>query len=151
MEEQSETFRGKESGAYVIVFSPQGVVFVEKPGKGRGYELPGGHGEETDESFEECGERELAEETGIQVPPEDLRMIGVPQKRGRHNSATFLAQIPRLPKTLKKENVEKGGRVTEVIHVLTLKQLNEERHKIWPPHLSSINDAFKTLGIKLSE
>lgn len=142
---------GRKFGAYGMVLAPEGIVFIEKPGKGRGVEFPGGHGEPEDMSLEECFERELLEETGIHVSPENMRLIDEPRILPTHISGMFLAQIPRLPKTLKKQNTDEVGKVTEIVHVLSLKEVREMRSRIFPPHLQYLDLAFKMLDLSRLE
>ncbi|AKM78388.1 MAG: hypothetical protein UY31_C0008G0015 [Candidatus Wolfebacteria bacterium GW2011_GWE1_48_7] len=148
MAEQAD---GRRFGAYGMVLAPEGIVFIEKPGKGRGLEFPGGHGEPEDDSLEECFERELNEETGVHVAPENMRLIDKPRVLPTHTSGIFLAQIARLPKTLKKQNEDEAGRVTEIVHVLTLKKVRSMRSRIFPPHLRYLDMALKMLDLSKFE
>lgn len=148
MTEQTD---GRKFGAYGMVLAPEGVVFVEKPGKGRGLEFPGGHGEPDDASLEECFERELDEETGVHVAPENMRLIEEPRVLPTHTSGIFLTQISRLPKTLKKENADPTGKITEIVHILTLKEVRANRSRIFPPHLRYLDMALKMLDLSRFE
>jgi 8-oxo-dGTP pyrophosphatase MutT (NUDIX family) len=147
----TEQVDGRKFGAYGMVLAPEGIIFIEKPGKGRGLEFPGGHGEPEDDSLEECFERELDEETGVHVAPEDMRLIDEPRVLPTHTSGIFLAQISRLPKTLKKQNADETGRITEVVHILTLKEVRAMRSKIFPPHLRYLDMALKMLDTSRCE
>jgi 8-oxo-dGTP pyrophosphatase MutT (NUDIX family) len=132
---------GRRFGAYVMVIAPEGIVFIQKPGKGRGFELPGGHGEPDDQSLEECGERETIEEIGIHVAPEQMRPIEEPRTLATHISGFLMAQIARLPKTLKKV-----GNEGETVHVIRTKDVRGAmRSKIFPPHLRVIETALRML------
>lgn len=130
--------KGEQLGAYVITFAPEGIVFIEKPGRGRGLEFPGGHGEADDANLAEVAERELYQETGIQVDPDDMRLIGEPRVTETHTSGILLVQIPRLPKTLRK--VGDGG---EIVHVVRPRDL--KKHRFFPPHQQYLDTALRML------
>ncbi|WP_329570708.1 nucleotide triphosphate diphosphatase NUDT15 [Kitasatospora sp. NBC_01266] len=68
-------------GAGVIVPTPdgRGVLLGRRttPGEPRTWSLPGGKVDHPGESFEQAAARELAEETGIELPAERMRVLGV--------------------------------------------------------------------------
>ena len=134
------TAKGKKLGAYVMVIAPEGFVFIEKPGRGRGYEFPGGHGEDDDESLAEVGERELFQETGVHVLPEKMRLIDE-RVFPTHTTGIFLAQISHLPKTLKKV-----GDDGEIVHVVRQRESASIRDKIFPPHRESFDKVLRMLN-----
>lgn len=140
------TDSGSKYGAYVMTIAPEGVIFIEKPGRGRGLEFPGGHGKPEDGSLEECGARELYEEVGVEVDPEDMRIIGEEKVLPTHTSGIFLAQIGRLPKTLK--HFGDGG---EIIHIVKQRDLGTMRAKIFPPHRLYFDMALKLLDGKRAQ
>ncbi len=138
---------GKKLGACVIVMTPKGFVFIEKPLKQRGYECPGGHGEEEDESLQECAARELAQETGIYADLEDLRLIDEP--RIRHTLGTseiecvtgmFLLQLSYMPK------LKKFGNDGEIVHLVKQRDLRTIR--VFPPHFSYLTKAMNMLDVR---
>ena len=137
---------GKQLGAYVMPMAPEGIVFIEKPGRGRGYEFPGGHGEEGESTLEEVAARELFQETGICVEPEDMHLIEEPRELPTHTSGVFLVQIDHLPKTLR-ETGDDG----EIIHVVKPRNLNAMRGKMFPPHRQYFDMALKLLDGKRAQ
>lgn len=148
-------------GAYGVILTPRGFVFIEKPGKGRGLELPGGHGELADahsdpdasleklweESLRNCFSRETMEETGVDVDPEELRFLEGPQFRPTHVIGIFFVQLGRHPKTIKTEIVNGAGQVTEIVHVIPAREVKGMRHRFFPPHLKHIDVALKMLDL----
>ncbi len=137
---------GKQLGAYAIPMAPEGAVFVEKPGLGRGYEFPGGHGEEGEATLEEVATRELFQETGIRVEEEDLHLLGDENVKTSYTTGIFIAQIKKLPKTLK-EIGDEG----EIIHVIKQRNLRTIRAKIFPPHLPYFDMALRLLDVKKAQ
>lgn len=137
---------GRRFGAYGMIVAPEGIIFVTKPGKGRGLEFPGGHGEPDDVSLEECFEREALEEVGVHITPEKMHLIDEARVLETHISGMFMAQIARLPKTLKK--VGDGG---EIVSILKMRDVRAMRSKIFPPHLRYLDMAFKILDTSQCE
>ncbi|WP_344444651.1 nucleotide triphosphate diphosphatase NUDT15 [Kitasatospora nipponensis] len=67
-------------GAGVIVPAPGGLVLLGRritAGEPPTWSLPGGKVDHPGESFEQAAARELAEETGIELPAERMRVLGV--------------------------------------------------------------------------
>ncbi|MFJ9516934.1 NUDIX hydrolase [Kitasatospora sp. NPDC101801] len=67
-------------GAGVIVPSTDGRVLIGRritPGEPPTWSLPGGKVDHPGESFEQAAARELAEETGIVLPAERMRVLAV--------------------------------------------------------------------------
>ncbi|MFF7638460.1 NUDIX hydrolase [Kitasatospora sp. NPDC008050] len=77
----SQARRGPLIGAGVIVPTPDGRgVLVGRrtvAGEPPTWSLPGGKVDHPGESFEQAAARELAEETGIRLPAERMRVLGV--------------------------------------------------------------------------
>ncbi len=130
---------GRRFGAYGIIMAPEGLIFIEKPGRGRGVELTGGHGKPDDMSLEECFVREAFEETGVSLDTDDVRLIDEARILPTHISGIFLAQIPFLPKTLKKIGDE-----GEIVHVIKPRNLGEV--KMFEPHVPHIKKALAILN-----
>jgi len=66
-------------------FGNEGILYIKRgnqPFKGQ-WALPGGHHEPGEETVEEGASRELYEETGLVVKPDDLNLIGVYSNPGR--------------------------------------------------------------------
>ena len=66
-------FRPTEQGAYVAVWSHDRLLLIKNSYKS-GYTLPSG-GIKKNESVKSAAARELAEEVGIVVSPDDLRLV----------------------------------------------------------------------------
>lgn len=132
---------GTKFSAYCVVVTPEKIVMVEKPERGRGDECPGGHGNPNDKSLEECAARELLEETGIDVEPEDMRMIGEPVLKPTYISAVFLVYLPTVPKTIRKK-----GSDGEIVHVRNRRDVVKGNVPVWPPHLKDINRGIQMNG-----
>lgn len=67
-------------GVGVIVPAPDGRVLLGRritAGETPSWGLPGGKVDHPGESFEQAAARELAEETGITLPPTGMRVLGV--------------------------------------------------------------------------
>jgi 8-oxo-dGTP pyrophosphatase MutT (NUDIX family) len=67
-------------GAGVIVPSTDGRLLIGRrttPGEPPTWSLPGGKVDQPGESFEQAAARELAEETGIVLPAERMRVLAV--------------------------------------------------------------------------
>ncbi|MGI5532527.1 NUDIX domain-containing protein [Streptomyces syringium] len=88
--------------ADVVLLAAGHVLLIERgwdPFKSR-WALPGGHVNRGETSLA-AGSRELEEETGITVPPTDLRQVGAydaPSRdpRGRYVSVAYTATLPSL-------------------------------------------------------
>ncbi len=84
-------------GVGVIIKNREGEILVgrRKTSHAPYYSIPGGHLEEG-ESFESCGAREILEETGIVINPENMRVIAVTndletfKESGRHYISVIL-------------------------------------------------------------
>lgn len=88
--------------ADVVTVTPdRQVLLIERdwpPYEGQ-WALPGGHVDPTDASSREAAARELVEETGVRVAPEQLREVGrwdQPGRdpRGRYITDVYLAEVP---------------------------------------------------------
>lgn len=78
-------FRNAIPAVTVIVRDGTDVLLME-PFAGDGWEIPGGHPEIEEEPVD-AATRELAEETGVEVEPDDLRLLSVvkgPTDQGLH-------------------------------------------------------------------
>ena len=84
-------------GVGVVIKNSEGRVLVGRRITEHApyYSIPGGHLEEG-ESFEEGGIREILEETGIVIKPEDIKVIGITndletyKDAGRHYISVIL-------------------------------------------------------------
>jgi 8-oxo-dGTP diphosphatase len=101
LEAETETFETIYYTADVVALTPDGhVLLIERdwpPHKGS-WALPGGHVDPGEKS-RRAGARELAEETGVQVPDADLQQIGVfdePDRdpRGRYVTVAYTVVVP---------------------------------------------------------
>ena len=63
-------------GIGVCVISTEGKILMGKRKDNGLYAFPGGHLERL-ESWEECGRREMLEETNLDIPEEDLKVLAV--------------------------------------------------------------------------
>ncbi|MFG2220442.1 NUDIX domain-containing protein [Streptomyces sp. NPDC048685] len=97
--ETAEAIRYTADG---VAVTPDGryVLLIERdwPPHQGAWALPGGHVDEGETSRVACA-RELLEETGVRVDPDDLRQIGVwdrPDRdpRGRYVTVAYLAVVP---------------------------------------------------------
>lgn len=79
--------------AIVMVMTPQGLIAVRDLSKPMPvyWKLPGGRNI-FGETVEQCAARELKEETGIIIKPEDLKMISQ-QEKGSHVKVFFQARV----------------------------------------------------------
>ena len=85
------------AGVGVVIKNSEGRVLVGRRITEHApyYSIPGGHLEEG-ESFEECGIREICEETGIIIDPENINVIGITndletfRESGRHYISVIL-------------------------------------------------------------
>lgn len=102
MTEPSETTEETRYTADVVAVTPdRQVLLIERdwpPYEGQ-WALPGGHVDPTDDSSSEAAARELAEETGVRVAPEQLREVGrwaQPGRdpRGQYITDVYLAEVP---------------------------------------------------------
>ena len=132
---------GTKFSAYCVVVTPETIVMVEKPGRNRGDECPGGHGAPEDASLEECAARELLEETGIDVEPEDMKMIGAPVVKPTYISAVFLVYLSTIPKTIRKI-----GSDGEIVHIRKRQDVIKGNVPVWPPHLADIKCGIQMNG-----
>ncbi|AWZ06870.1 MULTISPECIES: NUDIX hydrolase [unclassified Streptomyces] len=97
----TETFETIRYTADVVAMTPDGrVLLIERdwpPYEGM-LALPGGHVDEG-ETSRSAAARELAEETGVQVDPEELLQLGVWDRpgrdpRGRYVTVAYVAVVP---------------------------------------------------------
>lgn len=96
----SETFETIRFTADVVCIRGGAVLLIERgwpPHKGR-LALPGGH-VDPGETSRTAAARELLEETGVLVDPDDLDLIGIydtPDRdpRGRYVTAAYLVIVP---------------------------------------------------------
>lgn len=81
----------------VLVTTPQGIPCVRDTNKPTPHywKLPGGVGEEG-ETPEQCGVREILEEVGVQLSPNDLHRVDKQELDG-HDRYYFLADLRELP------------------------------------------------------
>ncbi|MFF3967925.1 NUDIX domain-containing protein [Streptomyces griseorubiginosus] len=98
---ETEKFETIRYTADLVVLTPNGnVLLIERdwPPYEGAWALPGGH-VDTGETSRAAAARELSEETGVQVAPDDLRRIDVwdaPERdpRGRYVAVAYLAVVP---------------------------------------------------------
>lgn len=79
--------------AMIIVMTPKGLISVRDPNKPAPiyWKLPGGKSH-FGETAKQCAARELKEETGIEVRPEDLKMVSQ-QEKGSHVKVFFSVRV----------------------------------------------------------
>jgi 8-oxo-dGTP diphosphatase len=85
-----------EHAAAVLIISPEGTPVVRDPKKPipRYWKLPGGRSEGK-ETPEECAVREIDQELGIELDPDDLEVIEQ-QDRGNHTLTFFKIKLASL-------------------------------------------------------
>ena len=99
-------FRPTEQGAYVAVWSHDRLLLIKNSYKS-GYTLPSG-GIKKNESVKSAAARELAEEVGIVVSPDDLRLIQEFQSTSEFKtdrSTVFELHLAKEP-TITKDRIE---------------------------------------------
>ncbi len=131
----SQTERKKVKGASVavLIITPEGVPLIKDPKKPTPnyWKLPGGRskGEET---AEQAAIREIEEETGILLKPENLKMI-YENEKGNHTIMFFKAELPELPP------LKKIGDEGEEIKVFTAEEITSLAD-FFPNHLNIVKD-----------
>ncbi|MDE2071547.1 MAG: NUDIX hydrolase [Patescibacteria group bacterium] len=132
----SSLVKGEEDWtAGVFLRTPTRVVCVsEDLGRTPIYKkLPGGRKRPGEVNPAATAVREVAEETGIRISPEQLQVVAV-QPRGNHTYHCFVADITEQDA----DNAQKYGKGGEVVHVLTLAQLKHEAVNFMPPHRKAL-------------
>jgi ADP-ribose pyrophosphatase YjhB (NUDIX family) len=74
----------KSVGVKVVLTSPDGKILLVKPNYKKTWQMPGG-GVEPSESPEEAVVREVAEETGLVIKQEDIRIAGTAFRKEHDN------------------------------------------------------------------
>ena len=94
-------------GTGVIILNKDDKMLIAKRKKQPLYGFPGGHLERYD-SFEECAHKEIEEETGMYIPPEKIKFLGmmniVEKENGFHYIDIYL--VCRLPEDQTPKNME---------------------------------------------
>ncbi|KAK9893424.1 hypothetical protein P389DRAFT_198991 [Cystobasidium minutum MCA 4210] len=96
-------------GVFVLNSKNEFLMGKRKGSNGAGtYALPGGH-LEFQESFEDCASRELQEETGLKVEPDNVKFLTCTnniliQDKGKHYVTVFMSV--RAPENQEAQNLE---------------------------------------------
>lgn len=95
---------GETHASVVIVFSGSKIALVGRNDEPK-FMLPAGHVDDG-ESAQEAASRELEEETGLQIPPDQLIFVGVyPRTESGENNSFFTAELEE------REKIEGGSDV----------------------------------------
>ena len=90
--------RRRACAVIAVIVSPQGIPLVKerRPDRIPFYKFPGGK-KEGEETPIECGIREVEEETGIKLKPEQLIFL-YQEDRGTHDFFVYGVKLTELPK-----------------------------------------------------
>lgn len=104
----------------VVVMTSQGLIAVRDLSKPAPvyWKLPGGKSH-FGETAEQCATRELEEETGIAVKPEDLKMV-FQQEKGSHVKVFFSVKVDSIERLKSTGNEGEEVKIFPVSDVLEL-------------------------------
>lgn len=123
----------------VLITSPEGTPLVRDPKKPipRYWKLPGGRSEGK-ETPEECAVREIDQELGLEIDPDELEVLEQ-QDRGSHTLTFFHIKLPSLI------GLKKVGDEQEEIQIFKLKEILE-MSDFFPNHRKAVQ--LVTIKIK---
>lgn len=123
----------------VMVFTPKGLIAVRDSNKPAPiyWKLPGGKSH-FGETAEQCAARELEEETGIAVKPEDLKMI-FQQEKGKHVKVFFGITVDSI------EGLKSAGNEGEEVKIFPVFDVLEliKRGEFHPAHSRIVEKALR--------